>query len=166
MSILSKIEQNLEHDGIKVTLQSAQNLSINDPTLPIVVTVSNDTDTDCTINGVIARIKATTNTGGYRMALNDMTQAGGYSTDYGAMHSPQILIIAKAEHNEKFPLLTGENRSIPIALIADTNLIPTDTNENEKPKVDQDGYKYELLVTVNIEGMKHNPQAHQDIKIS
>ena len=169
MSFFDKIKQNIEHGGVNVTLNAAQSVSQKDQTLPVTVTISNSPEMVRTIKSVTAEVQATENASGMSMALNNTVQVGN-TTDDSEMYNMQTIIVAQANSAETFVLQPNESKTITLDIVINNGESnPTDGImghlANMAKKVNQNGYKYELHVKADVEGVSLDPHAHQALEI-
>jgi hypothetical protein len=169
MGILGKLEENWKHAGIKVTIQAAQSISRQDKTLPITVTMTNNSETTHTIKSVTAEVQATENAGNMSMALNNAVQLGN-TTDDSEMYSMETLTLTQANSTEAFVLQPSESKTVTLSIVVnDGKPNPTDGIIGHlasiQHKVNQNGYKYTIHVSVDVEGITLKPQAHQVLQI-
>jgi len=169
MGFFGKIKQNLEHGGIKVTLKAAQSVSRQDHTLPVTISISNSPEAARTINRVTAEVQATENASGMSMALNNAVQVRNTTND-SEMYSMQTITVAQAISAETFVLQPNESKTITLDIVVNSGE-PNPTNgimghlASIANKVNQNGYKYAIHVSIDVEGITLDPQAHQTLQV-
>ncbi|HEX4774742.1 MAG TPA: hypothetical protein VH234_04465 [Candidatus Saccharimonadales bacterium] len=144
-------------------------MSRQDRTLPVTATISNSPEAAHTIKHVTAEVQATENASGMSMALNNAVQLRNTTND-SEMYSMQTITIARASNAEMFMLQPNESKTITLDIVVNNGESnPTDgimghlasiTN-----KVNQNGYKYEIHVSIEVEDITLDPQAHQTLQI-
>ena len=160
MGLLDKIKQNLEHGGIKVTIEAPQNVSRKNLSLPVTVNITNDAKVAQTIKSVIAEVNATENNSGFGMALNNSVQLGN-TTNNNEMYSMQTLTVAKSESPGTFVLQPRDSNTIKLNIALSENSDASGATNKLNPT----HYKYELHVKAEVEGVKLSPHSNQTLQV-
>ena len=164
MNIFSKVEQNLEHGGIKINIQVAQSVSRKDASLPVIISIVNGAKVSHTIKHVVAEVHATENNSGYGMALNNAVQLGN-TTDNNEMYTMETLIIAKSESYEEFILQPNETKTINLNITINDSNRTSGGHTSNTNTLDPHRYKYEVVVSADIADIKLKPHTHQSLQI-
>lgn len=144
-------------------------MSRQDQTLPVTVSINNSSKVAQKINRVTAEVQATENVSGMSMVLNNTIQMGNTTND-SEMYSMQTLIIAEANSNETFLLQPNESKTITLDIVIN-NDEPNRTDgikghlASIANKVNQNGYKYAVHVSIDVDGIALDPQSHQTLQI-
>lgn len=159
MSILEKVEQNINHGDIQITINASQNISSNDLDMPVTVTIANKSQTTQTIKKVNIEIRATDIKGGYEMGMSNIIQIG--NTVDQEMYSMETFNITKSQTDEAFTLQSSESQNIYINFKIRDDLLDSKIDESNCSK-----YKYVIYAYAEVEGLVVKPKAKQDLHIA
>ena len=166
MKFFSKIKEDLEHGGIRVTMQAAESISHKDPTLPVSINITNTEKVKHIINQVFVEVQATENNSAYGMVLNNTVQTGN-TTNNNEMYNMETLILAKSQSTEIFTLQPNESKTITLDITVNNTSIPSNSimGSIASTRFGLNHYKYKLYSRVDVDDIELDPHAHQDLKI-
>ena len=167
MIFFSKIKQDLEHGGIKVTIRAAQSVSLKDSILPVSLYITNGAKVAQTIKKVLVEVDARENNSGFGMALNNSVQMRN-TTNNNEMYNMQTIIIAQTTSSGEFVLQPNENKTITLNIVVNNPSEPKGSIAGNIEGITHDvsHYKYELQVKLDVEGIDNSPHTHQALQIS
>lgn len=170
MGFFGKLKENIKHGGIKVQLQGPASVSMNDPTVPVTVTIS-ASDEQETIERVVVSIIAETFDRGF--SSPDPNNRAG--------QQGQESVMAEANDMQPFTLMPGQTKSIQLNIVMNQGAamaaqVPEGSGmaqvagmlqklQSVSESMDNTSYRYFLRATAKVEGIALSPSQEQPLQI-
>ena len=170
MGFFGKLKENIKHGGIKVQLQAPASVSMNEPTVPVTVTVS-ASDEQETIERIVVSIIAETFDRGF--SSPDVSNPNN--------RQGQESVVAEANDMQPFTLMPGETKSVQLNIVMNQGAsmaaqIPEGSGmaqvagmlqkiQSVSEVMNNNSYRYFLRATAKVEGIALSPSQQQPLQI-
>ena len=171
MGFFDKLKDNFSHGGVKVQIQAPASASMNDPSIPVTVTIS-ASDKQETIERVTVAIIAQSLDRGF-------TQPTGNSTN-NSTHA-QELTVAEANMARSFTIMPGETKVIQLSIIMNQGAaleaqLPEDSVaakfagalqslQSISELMNDTSYSYSVRASAKVSGILFSPSQEQPIQL-
>ncbi len=177
MGFFSKIKDNFQHGGITLDFQAPASVSMQDPSLPITVTITSTGEAH-TIKGVSAEIIATSR----NKSFSQPTISFGNNSAINNTDTQIVTeIVARADNNEQFVIQAGETKTVQVSIVMNTaaavqDQLPADGVMAQVAGAVQkigsisqalsgEGWSYELRVKADVDGIALDPAKSHPLQI-
>ncbi len=173
MGFFGKIKDNLNHGGIKLDLQAASSVSMQDAAFPVVVTLTSTSPEQHSVKRVSAEIIATNRQQSYNQPV-----ANGSGSSM-----PQTLAqtVARAENNEPFIIMPGETKTLQFNIVMNAGAAAEAQFEegsamaqvagafknlqSVSAALDNTSWSYSLKASADVEGIALDPSVSHILQI-